>query len=102
MQTSDKPMHPRLLLAAALFPGFGHVLLGLASRGLVFIFFMIILGWLSFRLMPPQADFFGRHIGGFLVYGLSILDAYRTAAFRYQSYLAREKKAQADTQSTME
>lgn len=83
MTARGKPTHPRLILAAALIPGFGHVLLGVPSRGLVFLFFMVILGWLSFRLMPPQADFFGRHAGGFLIYGLSILDAYRIASYRY-------------------
>ena len=91
MPAPDKPVHPRWILAAAILPGFGHVLLGQASRGLVFLFFMIILGWLSLRLMPTSADFFGRHAGGFLVYGLSILDAYRIASYRYHRFHSSQK-----------
>ena len=44
---SDAPRNPYLVLAAAIVPGAGHVLLGLAQRGLMFIFFMVILGWVS-------------------------------------------------------
>ena len=37
------PANPYLVLAAAIFPGCGHVMLGVASRGLQFVFFMVIL-----------------------------------------------------------
>ena len=42
-----KPKHPLLVFAVSLIPGAGHVLLGQAQRGLMFIFFMTILGWIS-------------------------------------------------------
>ncbi len=76
MQTSKNPY---IVLAASIVPGAGHVLLGQPQRGLMFIFFMTILGWLSFKLMPESATFFGRHIGGIFIYGMSVIDAYRTA-----------------------
>ncbi len=82
MTVPGTPPNPRLILAISLIPGAGHVVLGLASRGLVFLFFMIILGWLSSRLLPENFSFFSRHAGGFLVYGFSILDAYKTAKIR--------------------
>jgi hypothetical protein len=67
-----------LVLVAALIPGAGHVWLGQASRGLMFLFFMVILGWISTKLMPETASFAGRHIGGVFIWGMSIIDAYRT------------------------
>lgn len=68
---------PILVLAASLVPGAGHVLLGQAQRGLMFIFFMTILGWISTKIMPETASFVGRHIGGIFIWGMSIIDAYR-------------------------
>ncbi len=66
-----------LVAAVSLIPGAGHVLLGQAQRGLMFIFFMTILGWISLKLMPEYASFFGRHIGGVFIWGMSIIDTYR-------------------------
>lgn len=72
------PRNPyHVLLAALVLPGSGHVLQGRAPRGLMFLFFMVILGWASMRLMPEGASFFGRHVGGIFVYGLSVLDSYK-------------------------
>ena len=79
---SDAPRNPYLVLAAAIVPGAGHVLLGLAQRGLMFIFFMVILGGVSTKLVPAEASFFARHVGGIFIYGISVIDAYRTARLR--------------------
>ena len=68
---------PILLFVASLIPGAGHVWLGQAPRGLMFIFFMTILGWISTKIMPESASFIGRHIGGVFIWGMSIIDAYR-------------------------
>ena len=73
----SQPKKPLLVIAASLVPGAGHVLLGQAPRGLMFIFFMTILGWLSTKIMPETASFVGRHIGGVFIWGMSIIDAYR-------------------------
>ena len=72
-----KAKNPLLVVAVSLVPGAGHVLLGQAPRGLMFIFFTVILGWLSTKLMPDTATFVGRHIGGIFIWGISIIDAYR-------------------------
>jgi hypothetical protein len=79
---SEKPVNPRKVLAASLIPGAGHVMLGLPQRGLIFIFFMVVLAWISTKFMPETASFIGRHIGGVFIYGMSVLDAYRTAKVR--------------------
>jgi len=73
------------------------VLLGLPMRGLQFLFFMVILAWVTTKFAPPQASFVGRHAGGFLIYALSILDAYRIARFRHASWLQRSAAADAGT-----
>jgi hypothetical protein len=72
----------KVLLSAILLPGSGHIWLGKAPRGLSFLFFMIVFGWLSHHFMPPTASFIGRNIGGLFVYGLSVLDAYKSARLR--------------------
>ncbi|MCA0433555.1 MAG: hypothetical protein LCH46_09835 [Proteobacteria bacterium] len=85
MEPADIPTHPYKILAAALLvPGAGHVWLGLAQRGLMFLFFTAVLGWVSAKLMPADATFIGRHIGGVFIYGVSVIDAYRTARLRYE------------------
>jgi hypothetical protein len=81
------PRHPYTILAAALIlPGAGHVLLGLAQRGLMFLFFMVVLGWAGTHVMPDTASFLGRHIGAIFVYGLSVIDAYKTARIRWETW----------------
>ena len=83
-----RPANPYLVLAAAiLLPGSGHVLLGLAARGLQFIFFTVILAWVTMKLAPDDASFVGRHAGGLLIYSLSILDAYKVARIRYAQWM---------------
>ena len=85
------PRNPRLvLLAAIILPGSGHVLQGRAPRGLMFLFFTIILGWASSHVMPETASFFGRHIGGIFIYGMSIIDAYKWSKMEWEVW-KREK-----------
>jgi hypothetical protein len=79
-----KARHPYLVLAVSLIPGAGHVLLGQAQRGLVFLFFTIILGWVSLRIMPVDKSFFTRHAGGIFLWGISVLDAYKIARIEYE------------------
>ncbi len=87
-----QPTNPYKVLAAALVPGAGHVLLGQAQRGLMFLFFMIILGWVSTKVMPAEASFIGRHIGGVFIYGISILDAYKTARLAFETWRMAQHK----------
>jgi hypothetical protein len=87
------PRNPRLvLLAAIVLPGSGHVLQGRAPRGLMFLFFTIILGWASSHVMPETASFFGRHIGGIFIYGMSIIDAYKWSKVEWEVW--KRKKTQ--------
>ncbi|MCB1380078.1 MAG: hypothetical protein KDK89_17170 [Alphaproteobacteria bacterium] len=84
---TDKPRNPYAVLAAALIlPGAGHALLGRAQRGLMFLFFTVILGWISLRIMPPDASFFTRHVGGIFIYGLSVIDSYKTARIAWEKW----------------
>ncbi|MBN9222331.1 MAG: hypothetical protein J0I79_30700 [Mesorhizobium sp.] len=81
--TSPAPVSPYFVLGAAIvLPGSGHVMLGMATRGLQFLFFIVILAWVTAKIAPPDATFVGRHAGGFLIYALSILDAYKIARIR--------------------
>jgi len=84
---TPQPMNPRLVLAASLIvPGLGHVLQGRTQRGLMFLFFTVILGWVSVRLMPETASFFSRHAGGIFIYGLSVIDSYKIARVNWETW----------------
>jgi hypothetical protein len=91
------PRNPYLVLAAAiLLPGFGHVLLGLAQRGLMFLFFIVILGWASRNAMPSDFTFVGKHIGGIFIYGMSVLDAYKIARVRFVEWTHAQNNSSHD------
>ena len=82
--TEPTPVSPYLVLGAAIvLPASGHVILGVPVRGLQFLFFMVILAWVTAKIAPPDASFIGRHAGGFLIYALSVLDAYKLARIRH-------------------
>ncbi|HEY0292051.1 MAG TPA: hypothetical protein VGC51_06895 [Hansschlegelia sp.] len=74
------PPDPRLVLLIAMaLPGMGHVMIGRAARGLGFALFAFVLGWLTTKFAAPDAGVIGRHAGGFLVWAISLPDAYRSA-----------------------
>ena len=78
-----KPPHPYLVLAVAiLLPGCGQVLNRQPLRGLMFLFFAILLGAITMITATPQASLAGHLAGGLFVYALSLPDAYRTARLR--------------------
>ena len=86
--SSSAPTNPYLVLGAAIvLPASGHVILGVPVRGLQFLFFMVILAWVTAKIAPEDASFVGRHAGGFLIYALSILDAYRIARIRTATWV---------------
>lgn len=91
---APRPTAPRLVLAAAiLLPASGHVLLGVPMRGLQFLFFMVILAWVTTKFAPEQATFIGRHAGGVFIYALSVLDAYKIARVRQAQWLFANREA---------
>ncbi|RVD30920.1 MULTISPECIES: hypothetical protein [unclassified Mesorhizobium] len=92
--SSPAPANPYLVLGAAIvLPGSGHVMLGVPTRGLQFLFFMVILGWVTTKVAAPDASFVGRHAGGFLIYALSILDAYKIARIRYTQWAHSDRRS---------
>ena len=93
MTASDQPprapLHPYLvLLIAFVAPGSGHWAVGAIPRGAMFAWFIIILGWITWRLTGPEISPIGRLSGGLLIYAISIVDAYRIARFRWARYWA--------------
>ncbi|WP_395684955.1 DUF6677 family protein [Aestuariivirga sp.] len=94
---SDQPVNPRLaLLASLLIPGGGHVLQRKTQRGLMFLFFTVVLGWVSVRLMPETASFFSRHVGGIFLYGLSVIDSYKIARINWETWNYAERQKALD------
>jgi hypothetical protein len=87
------PTNPYLVLGAAIvLPASGHVILGVPVRGLQFLFFMVILAWVTAKIAPSDASFVGRHAGGFLIYALSILDAYKIARIRTAKWVHNSRR----------
>ena len=74
---------PLLVLAAAIaLPGSGQVLNRAPVRGLIFVFYIVLLGAITYHLTTPDHSLIGRYAGGLFVYAMSIMDAYRAAASR--------------------
>lgn len=79
------PLNPYLVLAIAIIlPGAGQVLNNTPTRGLLMIFFMLVGAWICFNTTTPEHSFLGRYAGGWFVYAISILDAYRFARVRHE------------------
>jgi TM2 domain-containing membrane protein YozV len=77
----SRPLHPLLVLAiAVLLPGVGQVVNAQPRRGLVFVFYILLLGVITYLVAPSAATSIGRVAGGAFVYALSLLDAYQVAA----------------------
>jgi hypothetical protein len=77
--------HPMWTLAvAAIFPGVGQVVNRTPTRGLVFVFYMLLLGIVTFNLTTPEHSLVGRYSGGIFIYALSVLDAYKWASYRHK------------------
>ena len=80
-----KPMHPWIVLAlAVLLPGVGHVVSRQPMRGLIFLFFIILLGAFTVKPASPDVSVVGKYAGGLFVWAMSILDAYRIGRIRYE------------------
>jgi hypothetical protein len=90
---ADPPRPGVVLAVAALLPGMGQVMNGMTTRALTFIFFMFMLGMVSWHLTTAEHSFVGRHAGGFLVYAISVLDAYRCARLRQAWHRTRLAEA---------
>jgi len=77
------PPKPLLVLAAAIvLPGTGQVLNRQPLRGLIFVFFIILLGAFTLKTAAPDVSFIGKMSGGLFVWAMAIFDAYKTACIR--------------------
>lgn len=76
---------PWLVLGVAVvLPGMGQVLNDQARRGLVMVFYMLLLGAVTYAVAAPGTSTVGVLAGGLFVYAISVMDAYRVAALRRQ------------------
>ncbi len=87
-------------MAAALFPGIGQLLNNQPTRAVTFVFFMMLFGWVSFQFTSPEHSFVGRHAGGFFIYAISIMDAYRWARYRRELFRNKDRQSPADARPT--
>lgn len=77
------PPNPHLVLASSIvLPGSGQVWNGEPTRGLIFLFFMCLLGGFTLITAAPDVSFVGRYAGGFFVWAMAIFDAYKRARIR--------------------
>lgn len=89
-----KPLNPRLILAVAiLLPGVGQVLNRQPVRGLIFVFFALLLGGFTLKTAAPDVSFVGKLAGGLFVWAMAAFDAYKTARIRSALWDHRNKAA---------
>jgi hypothetical protein len=74
-----------LLIAIAL-PGMGQIANNQATRGLLFAFTTVVLGYVTSKYAAPDASIVGRYAGGFFLYAVAIMDAYRWAKVRWEIF----------------
>ena len=80
-----RPMNPLLVLALAIvLPGSGQVVNREPWRGLIFLFFMFLLGGFTLITAKPEVSIVGKLAGGLFVYAISVFDAYKKAKIRYE------------------
>lgn len=82
-----------VLLVAVVLPGMGHVLARLPVRGLMFAFYTLLLGVITWQLTSPETSLVGRLAGGLFVYAVSVLDAYTWASRRAAADTASDTTA---------
>ena len=84
-RTAAAPIHPLLVLAAAIvLPGTGQVLNRAPMRGLMFLFFLVLLGAFTLKTAAPEVSIVGKLSGGIFVWAMAVYDAYRTARLRFE------------------
>ena len=77
------PFNPYLVLAVAIvLPGMGQVLNRQPVRGLIFVFFIVLLGGFTLKTAAPDVSVVGKFAGGLFVWAMAIYDAYKTARIR--------------------
>ena len=80
-----RPLNPLVILALAIvLPGSGQVFNKEPYRGLMFLFFMLLLGGFTLKTASPDVSIVGKLAGGIFVYVISIFDAYKRARIRHE------------------
>ncbi len=80
-----RPLPPLLVLAVAiLLPGGGQVMNRQPLRGMVFLFFAVLLGGFTLKTAAPDVSIIGKLAGGLFVHAMAIFDAYRIARIRHE------------------
>ena len=80
---TTQPANPLLVLAVAtVLPGMGQVMNRQPLRGLIFVFFIILLGGFTLKTAAPDVSFVGKMAGGLFVWAMAMMDAYKTARIR--------------------
>ena len=91
---TTRPMNPYLVLAlAAVLPGCGQVVNRQPVRGLMFVFFILLLGAFTLKTASPDVSIIGKLAGGIFVYAMSVLDAYRDARVRFAKWQHHDSRA---------
>lgn len=81
------PLHPYwVLLIALVLPGVGQVINNTPTRGLMMLFFMLMLGVITFNMAGPDISIVGKFAGGLFIYALSVMDAYYWARYRWERF----------------
>ncbi len=90
MSTVSRPApNPHLVLVSAIvLPASGQVLNRQPVRGLVFVFFILLLGGFTLQTAAPDVSLVGKLSGGLFVYAMAIYDAYKTARIRHAVWAA--------------
>jgi len=89
-----RPPNPYLILASSLIlPASGQVWNGQPTRGLMFLFFILLLGGFTLITTDASISFIGRYAGGFFVWAMAIFDAYKQARIRYSLWRYRQTSA---------
>lgn len=77
------PVHPIAVLAiATALPGMGQVVNRQPLRGLIFVFFIVLLGAFTLKTAAPEVSFVGKMAGGLFVWAMAMMDAYKVARIR--------------------
>ena len=80
---TKQPPNPHLVLTiATVLPGMGQVMNRQPVRGLIFVFFVLLLGAFTLKTAAPDVSFVGKVSGGLFVWAMAMLDAYKTARIR--------------------
>lgn len=79
------PVNPYLVLASSIvLPASGQVINREPLRGLMFLFFILLLGGFTLKTASPDVSIIGKLAGGIFVYAMAIFDAYKKARVRFE------------------